>query len=144
LSDPFDHAADLFCRFGVDCFKKLPLVPALANQQKESKKIMQHYLIVWSFPTVEGSWQSCPGFADYINGGCPGDQFDGFALQYRVCEPISGSGVAIVQATDIGKVWAHLGPWIKGYGIQFEVNAVVTDREFASMWPAVEAAAAVV
>ncbi|NDH94798.1 MAG: DUF3303 domain-containing protein, partial [Planctomycetia bacterium] len=60
------------------------------------------------------------------------------------CEPISGSGVAIVQATDIGKVWAHLGPWIKGYGIQFEVNAVVTDREFASMWPAVEAAAAVV
>jgi hypothetical protein len=59
-----------------------------------------------------------------------------------VCEPISGSGVAIAVASDIGKVWAHLGPWIKGFGIQFEVSPVVNDQEFAAMWPAVEAAAA--
>ena len=39
---------------------------------------MQHYLIVWTFPTVEGSWESCPGFADYINAGGPGDCFEGF------------------------------------------------------------------
>ncbi|AII44408.1 hypothetical protein KR100_13730 [Synechococcus sp. KORDI-100] len=105
--------------------------------------VMQHYLIVWTFPTVEGSWASCPGFADYINAGCPGDQFDGFELVYRVCEPISGSGVAIAKASDIGKVWAHLGPWIQGFGIQFEVNAVVSDAEFAALWPSVQAAAAV-
>ena len=91
---------------------------------------MQHYLIVWTFPTVEGAWESCPGFADYINSGAPGDAFDGFALKYRVCEPISGSGVAIAVASDIGKVWAHLGPWIKDFGIQFEVTAVVSDAEF--------------
>ena len=78
---------------------------------------VQHYLIVWTFPTVEGAWESCPGFADYINSGAPGDAFDGFALKYRVCEPISGSGVAIAVASDIGKVWAHLGPWIKDFGI---------------------------
>ena len=102
---------------------------------------MQHYLIVWTFPTVEGSWESCPGFADYINAGGPGDCFEGFQLKYRVCEPISGSGVAIAAATDIGKVWTHLGPWIKGYGIQFEVTPVVTDAEFASMWPGVSAVA---
>ena len=102
---------------------------------------MQHYLIVWTFPTVEGSWESCPGFADYINAGGPGDSFEGFQLKYRVCEPIGGSGVAIAEATDIGKVWTHLGPWIKGYGIQFEVSAVVTDAEFASMWPGVAAVA---
>ena len=102
---------------------------------------MQHYLIVWTFPTVEGSWESCPGFADYINAGGPGDCFEGFQLKYRVCEPIGGSGVAIAEATDIGKVWTHLGPWIKGYGIQFEVSAVVTDAEFASMWPGVAAVA---
>ena len=42
---------------------------------------------------------------------------------------------------DIGKVWAHLGPWIKGFGIQFEVTAVVSDAEFAAMWPGVAAAA---
>ncbi len=42
---------------------------------------MQHYLIVWEFPTVEGAWSSCPGFADYINSGAPGDQFDGFELK---------------------------------------------------------------
>ena len=102
---------------------------------------MQHYLIVWTFPTVEGSWESCPGFADYINAGGPGDSFEGFQLKYRVCEPIGGSGVAIAEATDIGKVWTHLGPWIKGYGIQFEVSAVVTDAEFASLWPGVSTVA---
>ena len=100
-------------------------------------------LIVWAFPTFEGAWESCPGFADYINSGAPGGSFDGFALKYRVCEPISGSGVAIAVASDIGKVWAHLGPWIKDFGIQFEVTAVVSDAEFAAMWPMVEAAASV-
>ena len=38
-------------------------------------------------------------------------------------------------------VSTHLGPWIKGYGIQFEESAVVTDEEFASMWPGVAAVA---
>ena len=104
---------------------------------------LQHYLIIWKFPTVEGSWESCPGFADYISAGAPGDNFDGFELKYRVCEPVSGSGVAIAEASDIGKVWAHLGPWIKGYGIEFDVKAVVSDSQFAAMWPGVEAAAAV-
>jgi len=64
-------------------------------------------------------------------------------LKYRVCEPVSGSGVAIAEASDIGKVWAHLGPWIKGYKIEFDVTAVVSDAQFAAMWPGVEAAAAV-
>ena len=58
---------------------------------------MQHYLIVWSFPTVDGAWESCPGFAEYINAGAPGDRFDGFELKYRVCEPVSGSGVVNVR-----------------------------------------------
>ena len=44
---------------------------------------MQHYLIVWSFPTVDGAWESCPGFAEYINAGAPGDCFEGFELKYR-------------------------------------------------------------
>lgn len=105
---------------------------------------VQHYLIVWTFPTVEGAWTSSPGFTDYINSGCPGDHFEGFDLKYRVCEPISGSGVAIACATDIGKVWTHLAPWIQGFGIQFEVTAVVSDQEFAAMWPSVQAAGSVV
>ena len=46
-----------------------------------------------------------------------------------------------VIAIDIGKVWAHFGPWIKEYCIQFEFTAVVSDAEFASMWPGVSAAA---
>jgi hypothetical protein len=49
--------------------------------------------------------------------------------------------VAIAAATDIGKVWTHLGPSIKGYGIQFEVTAVATDAELASMWTGVSAVA---
>ena len=46
---------------------------------------------------------------------------------------MSGSGVAIAEASDIKKVWAHLGPWIKGYGIEFDVTAVVSDAQFAAM-----------
>ena len=30
----------------------------------------------------------------------------------------------------------------KGYGIEFDVTAVVSDAQFAMMWPGVEAAAA--
>ena len=35
------------------------------------------------------------------------------------------------------------GLWIEDFGIQFEVTAVVSDAEFAAMWPMVEAAASV-
>ncbi len=42
----------------------------------------------------------------------------------------------------MGKVWAHLGPWMQEYGIRFEVSPVVSDAEFASMWLEVSAAAA--
>ena len=88
-------------------------------------------------------WESCPGFADCINSGAPGDASYGFAHRYRVCETISGSGVAIAIASDLDKVWAHLGPCIKDFGIQFEVTAVMSDAEFAAMWLIVEAAASV-
>ena len=103
---------------------------------------VQHYLIVWTFPTVEGAWESCSGFADYINSST-GRCFRRLCSQYRVCEPISGCGVAIAVASHIGKVWAHPRPWNKDFGIQFEVTAVVSDAEFAAMWPMVEAAASV-
>ena len=103
---------------------------------------MQHYLIVWNFPTVQGSWEACPSFAGYINSGGPGDHFEGFELKYRVCDPIGGKGTAIAVAADIGKVWAHLAPWIEGFGFRFDVTPVVSDAEFAAMWPGVQASAA--
>ena len=49
--------------------------------------------------------------------------------------------MAIAEASDIRKVWTHLGPWIKGYGIEIDVTAVVTGDEFAAMWPGVKAIA---
>ena len=60
----------------------------MATKQAVAPFTSQQYLIVWTFPTVEG-------------------------------------------------------PWIKDFGIQFEVTAVVSDAEFAAMWPMVEAAASV-
>ena len=79
-----------------------------------SLSFVQHYLIVWNFPTVQGSWEACPSFAGYINSGGPGDHFDGFELKYRVCDPIGGKGMAIAVASDIGKVWTHLAPGSQG------------------------------
>ena len=107
-----------------------------------SLSFVQHYLIVWNFPTVQGSWEACPSFAGYINSGGPGDHFDGFDLKYRVCDPIGGKGMAIAVANDIGKVWTHLAPWIAGFGIHFDVTPVVSDAEFAAMWPGVKSSAA--
>jgi hypothetical protein len=49
--------------------------------------------------------------------------------------------MAIAVASDISKVWAHLAPWIKGFGIKFEVTPVVSDSEFAAMWPGIQASA---
>jgi hypothetical protein len=95
------------------------------------------------FLTVEGSWDSCTPFAEYINAGGLGDCFKGFELKYRICEPIGGTGMLIAVASDIGKVWAHLAPWIKGFGIKFAVIPVVSDTDFAAMWTGVQAAAAI-
>ena len=47
-----------------------------------------------------------------------------------------------MAAYSSGPCGTHLGPWIKGFGIEFEVSAVVSDAEFAAFWPGVEAAAA--
>ena len=107
-----------------------------------SLSFVQHYLIVWNFPTVQGSWEACPSFAGYINSGGPGDHFDGFELKYRVCDPIGGKGMAIAVASDIGKVWTHLAPWIAGFCIHFDLPPVVSDAEFAAMWPGVQSSAA--
>ena len=49
--------------------------------------------------------------------------------------------MAIAAAMDIGNIWTRLRPWIRGYRIQFAVTAVVTDAEFASIWPDVAAVA---
>ena len=101
---------------------------------------MQHYLIVWSFPTVESSWDSCPGFADYINSGAPGDVFDGFELKYRVCEPVSGSGVAIAAASDIGKVWFTSVRGSKGMGLNL-MSPLSSRMPSSLVWPGVKAIA---
>ena len=93
-------------------------------------------------PNSAGSWEACPSFARYINSGGPGDHFEGFELKYRVCDPIGGKGMAIAVAADIGKVWVHFAPWIEGFGTHFDVTPVVSDAEFAAMWPGVQASAA--
>ena len=50
--------------------------------------------------------------------------------------------MAIAVATDISKVWTHLAPWIAEFGIHFDVTPVVSDAEFAAMWPGVQSAVA--
>ena len=120
----------------------LSLSSRAVNNDRSALIPVQHYLIVWNFPTVKVSWDVCPSFAGYINAGGVGDHFEGFELKYRVCDPIGGKGMAIAVAADLGKVWIHLSPWIAGFGIHFDVTPVVSDAEFASMWPGVRASAA--
>ena len=87
---------------------------------------MQHYLIVWSFPTVEGAWESCPGFADYINSGGPGDKFDGFELLFRVHAPGEGRVVVLCRAESDKQLFAHFAPWRAQFGMVIDFTPVIS------------------
>ena len=68
------------------------------------------------------------------------DLFYGFELKYRVCDPFSGSCVAIAVVSE--KQDLHLPRSLdKRYWIEFDVTAFLTDAQFAATWPGVKAIA---
>ena len=39
---------------------------------------MQTYIVHWQFPDLESHMQGAESFAVFVEGGCEGDEFDGF------------------------------------------------------------------
>ena len=91
---------------------------------------MQHFLLIWNFPTQEDNWAAGSVFAQYIKSGGPADCFEGFELKYRLCNPLAGNGIAVIQADHISKVWKHAAPWISGFGVEVDVQPMLSDLEF--------------
>lgn len=99
--------------------------------------VMHHFLLTWNFPTQEDNWAAGSAFAEYIKSGGPADCFEGFELKYRLCDPIAGNGVAVIYADHISKVWKHAAPWIAGFGVEVDVQTMLSDLEFLAAQPEV-------
>ena len=41
---------------------------------------MQTYILHWQFPDQESHMQGAEAFAGFVEGGCEGDEFDGFKV----------------------------------------------------------------
>ena len=41
---------------------------------------MQTYIVHWQFPDQESHIQGAEAFAVFVEGGCEGDEFDGFKV----------------------------------------------------------------
>ena len=41
---------------------------------------MQTYIVHWQFPDQESHMQGAEAFAGFVEGGCEGDEFDGFKV----------------------------------------------------------------
>ena len=48
---------------------------------------MQTYIVHWQFPDQESHMQGAEAFAGFVEGGCEGDEFDGFKVVNRVVNP---------------------------------------------------------
>ena len=48
---------------------------------------MQTYIVHWQFPDQESHMQGAEAFAGFVEGGCEGDEFDGFKVLNRVVNP---------------------------------------------------------
>ena len=54
----------------------------------------------WEFPSQENTIETCKIFAEYIDNGAKGDDFEGFKILYRLHDLHNGTGVFIAEAED--------------------------------------------
>ena len=66
---------------------------------------MQTYIVHWQFPDQESHMQGAEAFAGFVEGGCEGDEFDGFKVLNRVLNPEGANGWAIVESSNHQNIW---------------------------------------
>ena len=95
--------------------------------------VMQTYLVHWQFPDQESHMQGAEVFAEYVEKGCEGDQFNGFKVVNRVVNPEGANGWAIVESSNHQNIWKWGSTWVDNFGVEIEVTPVLTDQEFLSV-----------
>ena len=83
----------------------------------------------WEFPSQENTIETCKVFAEYIDNGAKGDDFEGFKILYRLHDLHNGTGVFIAEADDTTKVFDHGAPFIKIGKCKVKVRQMMTDSE---------------
>ena len=66
---------------------------------------MQTYIVHWKFPDQESHMQGAEVFAAFVEGGCEGDEFDGFKVVNRVVNPEGANGWAIIESVNHQNIW---------------------------------------
>ena len=66
---------------------------------------MQTYIVHWQFPDQESHMQGAEAFAGFVEGGCEGDDFDGFQVVNRVLNPEGANGWAIIESSNHQNIW---------------------------------------
>ena len=73
---------------------------------------MQTYIVHWQFPDQESHMQGAEAFAGFVEGGCEGDEFDGFKVLNRVVNPEGANGWAIVESSNHQNIWKWSSIWV--------------------------------
>ncbi len=85
---------------------------------------MQTYIVHWQFPDQESHMQGAEAFAGFVEGGCEGDEFEGFKVINRVVNPEGANGWAIVESSNHQNIWKWSNIWADNFGVEIEVILV--------------------
>ena len=61
---------------------------------------MQTYIVHWQFPDQESHMQGAETFAGFVEGGCQGDEFDGFKVLNRVVNPEGANVLSLIHISE--------------------------------------------
>ena len=122
--------------------KDIAYMPLELKKKLEEENIlfMQTYIVHWQFPDQESHMQGAEAFAGFVEGGCEGDEFDGFKVLNRVVNPEGANGWAIVESSNHQNIWKWSSIWADNFGVEIEVTPVLTDKEFLSVHKEIAAA----
>ncbi len=93
---------------------------------------MQTFLITWKSPNSEIQFKAGKLFVDWYESGGPNNNPDGFERIGWCSLMQNGSGVSIVRANSLEKIWQVYGKWRK-LGLEIDVQPAATMQE-ASDW----------
>ena len=99
---------------------------------------MQTYIVHWQFPDQESHMQGAEAFASFVEGGCEGDEFEGFKVVNRVLNPQGANGWAIIESSNHQNIWKWSNIWVDNFGVEIEVTPVLSDHEFLSIHKEIE------
>ena len=90
---------------------------------------MQTYICHWQFPDQETHMKGTEAFAGFVEGGCQGDEFEGFKVVNRVHAPHALKVFIMCEADGYLSMSKHFAPWKVKFDIDFDIMPVVTDAE---------------